>query len=154
MYLTPCDPMVCNPPGPSVHGILQARILGWVTISFSRGSSRPRDGTHVSCVSCIGRRILYGKATRETFDGKKRRKSENAGERVRKNRKEEGLITKLAEVTTVPKLTLSGSRTEDNGPRSDKDLLAFLFMLQILQVQKFDSRGCILKIFLVIQVLF
>lgn len=71
-----------------------------------------------------------------------------------KNRKEEGLITKLAEVTAVPELTLSGSRTEDNGPRSDKDLLAFLFMLQILQVQKFDSRGCILKIFLVIQVLF
>ena len=36
---TLCDPMDCNPPGPSVHGILQARILEWVAVSFSRGSS-------------------------------------------------------------------------------------------------------------------
>ena len=35
---TLCDPMDCSPPGPSIHGILQARILEWVTISFSRGS--------------------------------------------------------------------------------------------------------------------
>ena len=48
--------MDCSPPGSSVHGIFQARILEWVAISFSRGSSRPRDGT---CVSCIGRWILY-----------------------------------------------------------------------------------------------
>ena len=41
-YLTLCDPMDCSPPGSSVHGILQARILTWVTMSFSRGSSRPR----------------------------------------------------------------------------------------------------------------
>ena len=41
--LTPCDPMDWNPPGSSVHGILQARILEWVAISFSRGSSQPRD---------------------------------------------------------------------------------------------------------------
>ena len=41
------------------HGISQARILEWVAISFSRGSSRPRDQTPVSCVSCIGRWILY-----------------------------------------------------------------------------------------------
>ena len=45
---TPCDPMDCSPPGSSVQGILQARILEWVAISFSRGSSRPRDGTHIS----------------------------------------------------------------------------------------------------------
>ena len=38
-----CDPMDCRPPGSSVHGILQPRILEWVAISFSRGSSRPRD---------------------------------------------------------------------------------------------------------------
>ena len=38
-YLTLCDPMHCNPPEYSVHGILQARILQWVAISFSRGSS-------------------------------------------------------------------------------------------------------------------
>ena len=40
---TLCDPMDCSPPGSSVHGISQARILEWVAISFSRGSSRPRD---------------------------------------------------------------------------------------------------------------
>ena len=46
--LTLCDPVDCSPPGSSVHGILQARILEWVAISFSRGSSRPRDRTQVS----------------------------------------------------------------------------------------------------------
>ena len=42
---TLCDSMNCNPPGSSVHGILQSRILGWVAGPFSRGSSRPRDWT-------------------------------------------------------------------------------------------------------------
>ena len=42
--------MDCILPGSSVHGILQARILEWGSISFSRGSSPPRDGTSVSCV--------------------------------------------------------------------------------------------------------
>ena len=45
---TLCDPMDCSPPGFSVHGIFQARILEWVAIPFSRGSSRPRDRTWVS----------------------------------------------------------------------------------------------------------
>ena len=44
---TLCDPMDCSLPGSSVHGILQARILKWVAISYSRGSSRPRDWTQV-----------------------------------------------------------------------------------------------------------
>ena len=43
-----CNPMDCGPPGSSVHGILQARILDWVAISSSRGSSQPRDCTQVS----------------------------------------------------------------------------------------------------------
>ena len=101
--LTLCDPMDCSPPGFSVHGILQARVLEWasspghlpnpgvkftssespalsdrfltteplmgsplrilepIALSFSRGSSRPRDRT---CVSCISRLILYHWATR------------------------------------------------------------------------------------------
>ena len=54
-----CDPMDCSPPGSSVHGIFQARILKWVTISSSRESSQPRDWTRVYCISCFGRRILY-----------------------------------------------------------------------------------------------
>ena len=55
-YPTLCNPMNFSPPGSSVHGILQARILESVAISSSRGSSRPRDQIRVSC---IGRWILY-----------------------------------------------------------------------------------------------
>ena len=46
-------------PCSSIHGILQARMLEWVAIPFSQGSSSPRDRTHVSYISCIGRRVLY-----------------------------------------------------------------------------------------------
>ena len=49
--LTLWDPMDCSPPGSFVHGILQARILEWVAILFSRRSPRPRDQTRVSCMS-------------------------------------------------------------------------------------------------------
>ena len=52
-------PMDCSPPGSSLHEIFQARILDCGAISYSRGSSRSRDQTQVSCVSCIGRWILY-----------------------------------------------------------------------------------------------
>ena len=51
MCLTLYDPMDCSPPRSSVHVILQARILEWVAISFSRGSSPPRDRTWVSCIA-------------------------------------------------------------------------------------------------------
>ena len=44
--LTLCDPVDCSPPGSSVQGILQARILEWVAMPSSRGSSRPKDRTH------------------------------------------------------------------------------------------------------------
>ena len=47
---TLCDLMECRPPGSYVHGISQARILEWVAISFSRGSSQPRDWTLISCI--------------------------------------------------------------------------------------------------------
>ena len=49
---TLCDPMDCSPPGSSVYGILGARILEWVAISYSRGSSWPRDPNCVSSISC------------------------------------------------------------------------------------------------------
>ena len=55
-----CNPMDCSLPGSSVHGISQAKILGRVTISFSRKSYWPRDG---NCISWMGRRILYRWAT-------------------------------------------------------------------------------------------
>ena len=53
------QPVDCSPPGSSVYEILQARILEWVAVPSSRGSSQPRDQTHVSYISCIGRRVLY-----------------------------------------------------------------------------------------------
>ena len=60
--LTLCDPMDCSPQGSPVHGILQAIILEWVAVPFSKGSSWPRDGTGISCIS---RQILYHWATWE-----------------------------------------------------------------------------------------
>ena len=51
LFLTLCNPVDCSPPGFSVHGILQARILEWIAISSSRGSSWPRDETRVSCTA-------------------------------------------------------------------------------------------------------
>ena len=46
-----CDPMDYNLPDSSVHGILQARVLEWVAMPFSRRSSQPRDHAHVSCIT-------------------------------------------------------------------------------------------------------
>ena len=57
-YPTLCNSMDCSLSGSSVHGISQARILEWVAISYSRGSSWPRDKTCIFYVSCIGRWIL------------------------------------------------------------------------------------------------
>ena len=52
--------MDCSPPGSSVHGILlMAKILEWVAVPSSRGSSQPRDRSHASYVSCTGREVLY-----------------------------------------------------------------------------------------------
>ena len=53
LCLTLCDPMDHSPSGSSVHGILQARIPEWVIVPSSRGSSRARDRTRVSYISCI-----------------------------------------------------------------------------------------------------
>ena len=53
---TLCNPMDYSLPGSSVHGILLARTLEWVANPFSRGSSRPRDRTQVSCIAV---KILY-----------------------------------------------------------------------------------------------
>ena len=62
LCLTLCDPMDCSLPGFSVYGILQARIMEWVAISFSRGSSRPRDHTllinYILWKSCLGIQFL------------------------------------------------------------------------------------------------
>ena len=62
---TLCNTMDYSPPGSSVHEFSQTRILEWVAMLSSRGSSRPRDRTHIFCISCIGRHILYYHATWE-----------------------------------------------------------------------------------------
>ena len=68
--------MDCSPPGCSVHGILQARILEWGAISFSRGSSWPGDGTQVSCIT--GRFFTHW-ATQEAQEAREAHVSPNMG---------------------------------------------------------------------------
>ena len=69
LCLTLCEPRDYRLPGSSVHKISQTRILEWVAISSSRGSSWLSDRNCVSCVSCGGRRILYQHATWEALTG-------------------------------------------------------------------------------------
>ena len=65
--LTLCNPMDCSAPGLSTHGIFQARILEWVAISFSRGQSRSRDRSCVSCISCTSRQFFTNRTTSEAL---------------------------------------------------------------------------------------
>ena len=58
-FPTLCDPVDFSLPGSSVHNIFQVKLLKWVAMPSSTGSSRPRDQTCVSYISCIGRRVLY-----------------------------------------------------------------------------------------------
>ena len=62
---TLCDPMDCSLPGFSIHGIFQARVLEWVALSFTRGSSLPRDRTQVS-VLCYVTSVVSDFATSRT----------------------------------------------------------------------------------------
>ena len=64
MCRTLCNPMNCSPPCSSIHGIFQARILEWIAIFFSRGSSQPRDWTQVSHTAG---RLFTILATRESL---------------------------------------------------------------------------------------
>ena len=57
-----------SPSGFSVRGVPQARILEWVAISLAKGSSQSRDRTHISCIACIGRWILYHCAVGDKSD--------------------------------------------------------------------------------------
>ena len=59
LCLTLCNRVNCSPPTSSVHGILQVRILEWVAILSSRGSSQPRDRTPIFYISCISTWVLY-----------------------------------------------------------------------------------------------
>ena len=63
-----CNRMDYSPPGSSVHGVSQARILELVAISSFRGSSQSNDGIRISCISCIGKRILHHYTTWEALN--------------------------------------------------------------------------------------
>ena len=63
--LSDCEATDCSPPDFSVYGIIQARILEWVAITYFRESLPPKDQTHISCATCIDRKILYHQATWE-----------------------------------------------------------------------------------------
>ena len=67
--LTLCYPMDCSPPGSSVHGILPARILEWVAMPSSRGSSQPRDPTRISCSSCIAGEFFTAEPPGKSYFG-------------------------------------------------------------------------------------
>ena len=60
--LTLGEPVGCSPPGSSVHGISRVRIVEWVAVFFSRGSSQPRHQTHIPC---IGKLVLHHPAARK-----------------------------------------------------------------------------------------
>ena len=64
---TLCGPSGCTLPGSSVRGIFQERLLAWVASSYSRGSSWPRDWTHISCVSCSWVLYLWFRESQGTF---------------------------------------------------------------------------------------
>ena len=66
LCLTLCDPMDCSLPGSSVHGVFQARVLEWVAMPSSRGSSQPRGQTHISLCLCIAGKFF---TTRVTWEG-------------------------------------------------------------------------------------
>ena len=83
-----CDPMDRSPPGSSVHGILQARTLGWVAIPFSRRSSQPSDRTRISCVSCTAGRLFTTSFTweaQEQSSSQKEGRPENVGDKSPSN---------------------------------------------------------------------
>ena len=67
LCLTLCNPMDDRPPGPSVHGILQARILEWVAMLSSRGTSQPRDRTQVSMSPVLAGWLFITSATWEAW---------------------------------------------------------------------------------------
>ena len=139
--LTLCDPLDCSPPGSSVHGILQGRILELGVTSYSRGFSLPRDWTHISCISCIGRWIVFHWATWKDWNKiscsciflhqKNLTSMDNTGEFSRPNNSilREG-NRKLSRSNIFPKVTVS-QLLKGKGKREPKpsDLIAGLFLL-------------------------
>ena len=108
--LTLCNAVDCSPPGSSVHGILQARTRGRAAVPASRGSSRPRDRTCVSDVSCFGRWVLCNSChfrNLTVFIPA----SEQGPQRARHNCRHRAFIAAAgASVLLIPSVSLGSSR--------------------------------------------
>ena len=119
------NPVDCSLPGSSVHRILQARILEWVAISSSRAFSHPRDWTHVSCVSCIGRQIsFYHWATWEAFT-----------RRILKTRK-------WRKVFQIPLISFSATLYLENDRNWNTETIVFFFFPSAV----FQKHDCVNKL--------
>ena len=105
-----CDPMDCSPPGSTFHGILQARILEWVAISYCRESSQPRDGICLSHSSCIGRWILYHVGNGQpSFSGQILRKVQSPKLKPGRNRNMDRPTTSTETESIILKLTTNNN---------------------------------------------
>ena len=108
---TLCKPVDCSPPGSSVRGILQARILKWVAVSFSRGSSQPRNQTWVSYIC---RQILYQLSykgspkvsTEGTYINIIKARCDKPTENTILNDEKQSISSKIRNKTRVPTLPL------------------------------------------------
>ena len=116
--LTLCDPMDCSPPGSSVHWILQARILEWVPMPSSRGSSQPRDWNQVSCIASgfftIWAIISCNCCGERQWAGQNRNYKDNP-----LSFQGQQLVMQIKQVTTKPIAKPYGKRTIRGAWRSD-----------------------------------
>ena len=122
---TLCNPMDYSPPGPSVHRIFQARILEWVLISSSRGSSRPRDWI---CISCIGRQVLFCYATWKAQRAKNKwHKKGKKKKKLTQNKSKE--IEPKSWISSVKRVTLFQLKGNIWHTRPPSELNQFLLLL-------------------------
>ena len=120
---TPCNLMDWSPPGASVHGNFQARILEWVAISSSKGSSWPRDQTHITCISSITPKQLLNdnKNNQSTDELVLLVLSEKKGKRMGKWLLSPSLRPRVGQGPSLPRTTrfMSGCpNVITNGPHS------------------------------------
>ena len=110
-YPTLCNPMDCSQPGSFTHGILKAQTLEWAAaMSFYRGSSQLRDRTHVSYISCIGRKVLYHQHHPQKPPFITREPEESNEAPVTRGRLSESLLHTLG--TTNPLIPPSGRKNQ------------------------------------------
>ena len=111
--------MWCCPPGSSVRGIFQARILEHVAISFSKESSQPRDWTRVSCVSCTSRQVLYQLShqgsPKSNMTAALIRKQKHGGRRPLWRQTQERLCVSMEWWSYKPRVTENCQETSEGG---------------------------------------